>query len=289
MSQRILVVGATGRIGAALWPLLLARRVAVRALVRDAARAQRLAAAGVEIVAGALESETAVRTAVAGAEAVFLVTIDHRDQVARERRVIDAAEDAGVARIVKISAYAAGLDPPPGYGRLHAEIEARLRRARCDWTILRPYVFMQNLLEFAPIIARRGLLPAPFGRARVSLVDTRDVADVACAALLDPGHAGRVYEVTGPEALSFADAAALIGAATGRAVRYVAVPGFIAGLAMRAGGVSWWDVRERLALFAMVRRGEEAAVRTTQADVAHTAPRTLAAFVQEHRGRFLPD
>ena len=86
------------------------------------------------------------------------------------------------------------------------------------WTILRPNLFIQGYLAFAGLIARDGILPAPAGGARVSVVDVRDNAAAAAAALTGSGHAGQTYTLTGPEALTHAEMAEQLGAAIGREV-----------------------------------------------------------------------
>lgn len=137
----------------------------------------------------------------------------------------ELAAERGVRRLVLLS----------GRGEEEAQrAEALVRAAGVAWTVVRCAWFAQNFSEslFAePVVA--GELALPVDRVREPFVDLEDVADVAVAALTDDGHAGRVYELTGPRLLSFAEAAAEIAEAVGRPVRFVpiALEAFDAALA----------------------------------------------------------
>ena len=136
----------------------------------------------------------------------------------------ERAMAAGTRRLVLLS----------GRGEEEAErAEEALKASGADWTIVRCSWFMQNFSEsyFAEPLAA-GELALPVGDVREPFVDAEDIADVAVAALTEEGHAGRLYELTGPRALTFAEAVAEIGSATGRSLRYTQIPieAFEAGL-----------------------------------------------------------
>lgn len=133
--------------------------------------------------------------------------------------LVDAAVAAGVSRLVLLSAPGADSDHHP----LHATEQA-VRRSGLEWTVLRPGWFAQNFSEdfWLPAV-RSGTLALPAGDGRVPFIDAEDIADVAVAALTEDRHAGQVYELTGPRALGFGEAAELIAAASGRPLRYIAV------------------------------------------------------------------
>ena len=133
--------------------------------------------------------------------------------------LVDAAVAAGVSRLVLLSAPGADSDHHP----LHATEQA-VRRSGLEWTVLRPGWFAQNFSEdfWLPAV-RSGTLALPAGDGRVPFIDAEDIADVAAAALTEDRHAGQVYELTGPRALGFGEAAELIAAASGRPLRYIAV------------------------------------------------------------------
>lgn len=282
----VLITGATGRIGGELARLLAAGGFPLRVLARNPERARASLAAGVEVVRGEFGDPGSVAPALAGCERLFLLSPDHPRQAERECAIIDLAAAAGVRHIVKVSAYAAGLDPPVAYGVLHRQVERHLEHSGLAWTVLRPYVFMQNFLEFAGSIASKREFMAPFGKARIAFIDARDVARVAAAVLSNGGHESRCYELTGPAALSAAEAAEQLSAALGRSVRYRSVPGWLASIGMRLEGVSAWDVRMRGALFKMVRAGGESRVSTAVEQLSGSAPRSFREFVAEHARAF---
>lgn len=279
----MLVVGGTGRVGGELIRLLAAEGVATCALVRSAAAAESMPA-GVETVLGDLADEQAVDAAVHDATQVFVAIRDCPDQVDLEGRLIDAAVRHGVGHFVKVSAFAAGLSPPPGYGRIHAEIEAHLRQSGLDWTILRPYMYMQNLLDLARPIRAVGLIPFPMGRARIALIDARDVTRAGLAALSAATSRGQAYELTGPESLDLAACARIIGKMTGRRIRYLPVPQVVAGALMRLQGVGAWDVKMRAELFAMLRGDGESRPNDVFLQLTGRPPRGLREFIEDHRG-----
>jgi uncharacterized protein YbjT (DUF2867 family) len=166
---------------------------------------------------------------------------------------------------------------------VHAEIEAHLRQSGPDWTILRPYMYMQNLLDLAGPIRRLGLLPFPMGRARIALIDARDVARAAVAALGSAECAGRLCELTGPESLDLAACARIIGEVLGRRIRYLPVPQVVAGALMRLQGVGAWDRKMRAELFAMLRGDGESRPNDVFLQLTGGPPRGLREFIEDHR------
>ncbi|MEU6038598.1 NAD(P)H-binding protein [Actinomadura sp. NPDC047616] len=155
-----------------------------------------------------------------GVGAVYVVPMNEFvDQSAVEDFVRLAAE-AKVRRLVLLSARG-------GDGRALPEqepVERAVRDSGAEWTILRPAWFAQNFSEdffLDPLLA--GELALPTGEGREAFVDAEDIADVAVAALTADGHAGEIYELSGPEALSLRSVASLISEATGRDIRYLPV------------------------------------------------------------------
>jgi uncharacterized protein YbjT (DUF2867 family) len=127
---------------------------------------------------------------------------------------------------------------------------------------------------------------APTGDGQQALVDPRDVAAVAVAALTGSGHGGRAYELTGPDALSVAEQAALIGEAIGRPVRHVDVLPGVARAALIEQGVPAAYADALGELLALVRTGDAAAVTHAVREVTGRPPRTFAAWVREHAADF---
>jgi uncharacterized protein YbjT (DUF2867 family) len=125
------------------------------------------------------------------------------------------ALEEGVRRLVLLS----------GRGEVEAErAERALQESGADWTVLRCSWFMQNFSEALMLDqVREGVVALPAGDVAAPFVDADDIADVAVTALTEPGHSGRLYELTGPRALTFAEAVGAIAGATGLDVRYVPI------------------------------------------------------------------
>ncbi|SNQ46167.1 conserved hypothetical protein [Frankia canadensis] len=223
MATTVLVTGGTGKTGRRLIPMLRRRGSAVRAASRTPAPAR----GGVEPVRFDWFDESTYRAALAGVQAVYVVsphlTGTVADASAQMEKFVHAAAASGVRRLVHLSSF--GVDQAPPDDPLR-RAELLVEGSELPATILRPAAFMQNFSEnhwsgLARSIRERGELAMPFGDYPVSHVSARDIAEVAAAALTEDGHEGKGYTLTGPEAITFAEAAAHISAAAGRHVRYV--------------------------------------------------------------------
>src|SRR5207245_2867993 len=137
---------------------------------------------------------------------------------------IAAAGQAGVAHVVKLSAFGASQHSNSVIGRMHHQIEKELQESGLAWTMLRPHHFMQNLLSQADNIINDGVVYSSSGDGRIPFVDTRDIAAVAVVTLTEPGHTGKKYVITGGEALSYRQATDILGEAIGRPLRFVDEP-----------------------------------------------------------------
>jgi uncharacterized protein YbjT (DUF2867 family) len=219
----ILVTGATGTNGREIVQRLSALGAEVRAMARNPQRAGDLRLPRVEVVRGDYSDPASLRAAMRGVEKVFLLAPVHARQVELESNVIYAAGAASVKHLVKFSVILASPKAPSRLLRWHAETEENIRRSGIPFTFLRPNMFMQEIGRQAASIKTQGAFYLPLGDAKVSLVDVRDIAAVATAVLTEPGHEGKTYELTGPQALSFKDVAEKIAAAANRDVAYVPI------------------------------------------------------------------
>jgi uncharacterized protein YbjT (DUF2867 family) len=279
-------VGGTGKIGTELLSLLTEHHASIRVLLRPNSKSQLSDSSNFEIVYGDLNDSESIRVALKGISQVFLLTRDQPQQGDLESDLIDLAIRAGVKKIVKSSAFAAGLNPPVGYGLTHTVSEQKLMSSGLNWVILRPYMFMQNFLELADLIKSRGIIPLPMGKTKIGLIDARDVALVAKTILIDEEHENRVYELTGPESLNLAESAEILSNLLGRTIHYRSPPLWLAGLMMRMQGVSSWDVRMRKQLFRMIHEGGEDKVTDNVEKISGEKPRSLETFFREHQNTF---
>jgi uncharacterized protein YbjT (DUF2867 family) len=217
--MRVLVTGATGRVGRAVVDLLTAADVQVRALTRRPEAAE--LPANVEVVTGDLTVPESLDAALRGVDAVFLVwTAAPASVPAVVERL---AAHAG--RVVFLSSPHQTPHPffqqPNPMAVLHADIERLIAAAGLESTIIRPGMFASNtLLWWAPAIRADGAVRWPYGAAETAPVDDRDVAAVAARTLYEDGYAGGDYVLTGPESLSQAQQVSIIGDVVGRRIRF---------------------------------------------------------------------
>ena len=209
----ILVTGATGTIGGHVARLLNDRGVAFRGMSRNNLP---------NGVRADFTDPDSLATAVAGVDAVFLVTVPPVPSADHDIALVNAAKAAGVRKIVKLSAIGSG-EPFDGttVGAWHVAAEEAIAASGLAWTVLRPPSFASNFLQYRTMIAAGDPIPNVLGEARQPIVDPRDVAAVAVEALLDSAHDGRRYDVTGPELLTFNDQATILERVLDRPVKTV--------------------------------------------------------------------
>src|SRR5215218_515959 len=256
----ILVSGATGTNGTEILKRLATGDVQVRAMVRSLDRASTIALPHVEVVEGDFDRPETLLAALDGVERAFLLTHSSERAQAQQIAFVDAARQSGVAHIVKLSQFAADANAPDRFRRYHAVVEAALKASGLAYTILRPNLYMQGLLNFRSTIATQNAFYAAAGDAKVSMVDVRDIADVAVAALTESGHEGKIYELTGPQALTHAEMAELLSRALGRRVAFVDILSEAMLDALLGVVFPVWQAAGLIEDYANYRRGEAAAV-----------------------------
>jgi uncharacterized protein YbjT (DUF2867 family) len=273
----ILVTGATGNVGSLVVRELCARGADVRALVRD----PQANLGDVELAVGDFEDPASLRRALSGVDRVYLSAADGPRKVAHECAVIDAAAEAGVEQIVKLSAMHADPDSALPAFRWHGEIEAHLHRSGVPAVVLRPAFFMTNLLMVAEGVAHTGVLYAPTANRPVAMIDIRDVAAVAAVTLTADGHQKQTYELTGPDAITFADVAAAIAVATGRPVSYVDLTEEAARPRFEGAGLPDWLATHLAGVFGLIREGGFVRATDTVAAITRRPARDIAGFMRD--------
>lgn len=282
-----LVLGATGRLGQLVVDGLVAAGAPCRAVSRDPARAAALARPGVEPVVLDVADVAALERALADDDRLFLCLPTSREQSALERGAIDAAARAG-RPVVKLAWVGAGMETDVPFGVWHREIEAHLAAAGIPYSVVRSSSFVQHLWGelIAPRVRERGVFRLSAGDGRVAAVDLRDVADVCVALLLRDGHEGRAYDLTGPEALSFAEAAAIVAEAAGRPVAYVDAPEDEVRAELLALGHDPWFAEALIRLYRLYRADALAPVSPDVEAVLGRPGRRFAAWAHEARALF---
>ena len=280
----ILVTGATGNTGRAVTEALIRRGAPVRAMVRQETDRGRLPAAA-EVAVADFGDAAAVAAALRGTDAAYLVTPSSEHAEAQQKRFADLAVQAGTRHLVVLSQLGADERSPVRFLRYHAAVEKHIEDLTIGHTFLRPNLFFQGLLAFAPTIAGQGQFHAPIGDAKVSAVDVRDIAAVAAVTLTEPGHEGTTYTVTGPSAITHADMAAALTTALGRDVTFTDVPP--EAFATKLDGIlPPWQIQGLLEDYAHYRRGEAAAVSPATPEITGKPAIGITQFAHDYARAF---
>lgn len=289
MQPRILVTGATGTVGSEVVKLLCARGVVPIALVHSPEKVGSVHEGCSEVRVADFHDERDTQDACVRIDKLLLINPLAPDQVELGERLVEAADAAGVGHIVKLSVIGAELEPGILFGRWHREIEVAIEKSGIPHTFLRPNGFMQNMAgSWGATISRDGKFYLPTGDAAVSWIDARDVAVAGVEALLDEGFDGRVLTLTGPEAITYKDVAAIISDVTGRRVEYVDIPEEAARASLAAAGIPEPLLTGITEQWAVQKAGYSSIVTTDFADAAGVPPRSFGAFARDYRRAWLP-
>jgi uncharacterized protein YbjT (DUF2867 family) len=279
----ILVTGATGLNGRELVRRLSARGVPVRALVRDVAKAAALAALPhVEIAGGDMARPDTLAGPLRGVDRAMLISSSDPMMLDVQSNFIDAARKAGVKHVVKLSGIIPELDSPFRFARMHGEAERRLEASGLAFTHLRAGEFMPSYFRQVPSIVAKGAMFLPMEDARIASIDVGDIAEVAAIALTGSSHEGKIYPLTGPEALTMAEVAARLSVVTGKAIRYVNVAPEDARKAQLAAGMPPYLVDALAELFAERRKGKEAQVSPVAQEILGRRPVSFDEFAKRN-------
>jgi len=283
----ILVTGATGLNGKELLRRLSARGVAVRALVRNPAKAGAIAALPqVEIVQGDMARPETLTAALRDVDRAMLISSSDPMMLDVQSNFIDAAGKAGVKHIVKLSGIMPELDSAFRFARMHGEIEKRLEASGMAFTHLRAGEFMAAYFRQVPAIVAKGAMFLPMDDARIASIDVGDIAEIAADVLTHSGHEGKTYPLTGPEALTMTQVAEKLSAATGKTIRYVNVAPEDARQAQLAAGMPPYLADALFELFAERRNGKEAKVWPDAGALLGRPPTSFDEFARRHAAVF---
>ncbi len=281
MNENVLVTGATGKVGGQVVRLLLERGASVKAGTRRPERGRKILPKGAEVVELDYTRTETYDAAVEWADRVFLVPPPFDPHAYRTlSSFVDWAVSAKVRHVVLLSAM--GVEDRPDVPL--RSVETQLQGSGVDWTVLRPNVYMQNFHPgfLGREIREEGVFRIPAGDGRVSLVDGRDVAAVAAECLTGSRHLGRIRTLTGPEALSHDEVAAVLSEEAGREVRYEAVEDERMRERLLERGWPEDQLEVVLRFFASIREGDRAHVTGDVADVLGREATSFRAFAQEN-------
>ena len=274
----IAVTGVTGGLGGRVARRLAERGATQRLVVRDPARAPALA--GSEVVTGSYDDAEGLRRAFDGTRTLLMVSASEApDRERLHANVVDAAVAAGVERIVYTSFFGAAPDCTFTFGRDHWHAEEHIKASGLGHTFLRDNLY----IDFLPLMAGPdGVIRGPAGDGRVAAVARDDIADVAVAALLGGGHKGRSYDLTGPEALTLAEAAEELSRAAGRPIRYQTETLEEAYASRAPYGAPGWEVDGWVTTYVAIANGDLERVSGEVAAMAGHPPMRLAEFLRSN-------
>ncbi|MEV6155073.1 NAD(P)H-binding protein [Nonomuraea sp. NPDC052129] len=216
----ILITGATGTIGSQTARLLIERGEAVRSMTRDLSRSP-----GGEAVQADFEDPRSLRRAFEGVSAALLLTGFGGRLKEHDQAMIEAAVAAGVKKVVKLSAIGTGgTDDPDDVRSWHVPGEEAIKASGMSWTMLRPAGFASNSLGWAEAVRSGGPIPNFTGDGVQPIIDPRDIAAVAVAALTTSAHDSRTYDLTGPDLLSVPAQVAILAKVLARPLETVEIP-----------------------------------------------------------------
>jgi len=277
----ICITGAGGTVGSEIVQLLESKEAAFRAAYHSKAKAQASQARGIDTVIIDYTRPETLRAGFQGCDTLFLLGPNVLDQTQLELNAVEVAKDVGVRHIVKQSVLGAESEAY-SLSLVHRPVEKAIEASGMEWTFLRPNSFMQNLVTFmwATIEAESTFYTAS-GQGRISCVDVRDIAEVAVKGLTEPGHRGKAYTLTGPEALTYDEQAEALSAALGRRIRHVDISPGDFKEAMLAEGMPEALADRMVDLERYFRRGQASSVTDDIREVTGHDPRSLAQYVHD--------
>ena len=291
----ILVTGAAGNVGTELVKELSTMGAIFRAGVHSNKSADKIEkiSSRAHLIEIDYDKPETLRRACEGVSKIFLLTPDSPRAVELASNLVKEAKKAGVRHIVKQSnILVTKMETLTNYTRLHREAEKIIEESGIQFTFLRPNDFMQNFVTFyAPTIKTNSAFYIPGGDAKVSFVDVRDIAVVAAKVLTERDesetrHFGKVYNITGPEALSYYKAAEILSNTAGKKINYVNIPEADARRGMKDMGMDEWFINIAMELFDNYRKGYASQVYDAVESITGNKPISFSQFTMDYAGAF---
>lgn len=278
-----LISGGTGDVGSKVVQRLIQCGARPRVFVRDANKARSRFGDRVEVFMGDLAGSGSLGLALEGVDALFLVNsgpeIPQRDEAAA-----NAAKAAGVKRLVKLSSM--DVEQGLAIGAWHELGEAAIRASGVPFTFVQPTGFMSNLLAWTHSVRSTGIVRASTGEGRRAFIHSDDIAAVVTKVLTTLDYDGESLPITGPEALSFAEATTIIGAAIGKPLTFQPISDEEAGQRYGATGASKEETEAHVALWRAIREGRLAKVTGNVERILGRGPIALRDWAKENAGAF---
>ncbi|MBE9463370.1 SDR family oxidoreductase [Dyadobacter subterraneus] len=288
-SASILITGATGNIGKELTKHLASKGIPFRAMVRSMDNLQDfegLNFSGAEVISGDFNNPESLQNALKGIEKAFLLTNSSEQAEQQQATFVNLAADARVKHIVKLSQWAADINSPVRFLRYHAVIENLIKESGMAYTFLRPNLFMQGLLGFRETIIKQNQFFGAIGNAKISIVDTRDIAAVAGEVLSSPGHEGKIYNLTGPESLTHHEMAEKLSATLGRKIEFIDITPKALKQTLLHVGFPEWQAEGLVEDYAHYKLGEASEVKFGVREAIGNEAKSFDYFVKDYASMF---
>ncbi|SUZ87160.1 uncharacterized protein METZ01_LOCUS40014 [marine metagenome] len=278
----ILITGATGKTGSAAVQELSNRNIPFRVLIRNEDKLNQITDMGGEVIIGAIEDDAALNQAMEGVQKALVLLPNSEQQLFLEKKVVDAALEANVQHIVKMSSMEAVPEATSPIPKLHMQSENYIKNSGMNWTMIKPNFFMQNLLGSGKTIVEQNKFFLPMGEGKAGMIHTKDVGTVIAKVLSEDGHEGQNYEVTGPEILSFHDVAEIFSKVLGKKVDYINVPIDEYKKTLSQFLTNQWHLDSVIDLFKDIAEGGIEDKTDTFQDLIGKSPCSLEQFIQEY-------
>jgi uncharacterized protein YbjT (DUF2867 family) len=295
MAETILITGASGNVGSEVVKQLSSatKDIDIKAAGHSVKSVTRVLKPGdrIQPIEFDYGRPDTLRQALNGADKLFLLTPFQSDMVELSSNLLKEVENAGnIKHIVKLSVMGADAEPGITGGRLHRQVEKMIEESGIPFTFLRPNFFMQNFVNFlSQTIKEQDSFYLPAGDGKVSFVDIRDIAAVAVQALAnnDEGrHNGKAYTITGPEAISYEDAARILSEQVGNKISYVSTSEEKAREGMKGIGMDEWFINSMMELYSITRMGHVSQVFSAIEEVTGRKPISFSQFARDYAESF---
>jgi uncharacterized protein YbjT (DUF2867 family) len=287
--ETVLVTGASGTVGREVVKQLSSAplNVNIKAAIHSLENNKKIEDDKVELVKIDYNNPESLKAALNDIDKIFLVTPEVPNAPELVSNLVTQAKISGIRYIVKLSAMDADLKADVASLRLHRQAEKIIEESGIPYTFLRPGEFMQNFINWdSPMIKEQGVFWR-VGDTEVSLVDVRDIAAVAVKVLTDNDNGnnrnnGKIYTITGPEALSYSQMAEILSSAIGKKISYVNISEEEARRAMKDIGLSEWWINAIIEVYEYYKKGIQKQVSSAVEEVTGKKPISFSQFTKDY-------
>jgi uncharacterized protein YbjT (DUF2867 family) len=281
----ILITGASGTVGQEVLNQIAKTGQPIRAAFQSATKASTSPASAETVIMDYNQPET-IRAALRDVDKVFLVGPVAPNLPELERKATDEIARSGIRQIVKLSAMGGRAATFP---RQHQESEEYIKSSGIPYTFLRPNGFMQNMVNYnGATIRSQNAFYGSQGEGQVSHIDLRDIAAVIVKVLTEDSHVGKIYTLTGPQALTNSRIAEILSRTLGREIKYVDLPPPQMKQALLAAGTPKWNADGILDLSELYRIGGSSTVSSDVEQILARKPIAFEQFARDYSSSLQP-